>query len=301
MKIGLITGLFVAFTQIAVAQVTDTLGYATFLEGTQTLYQSPNGGYAFGNNGYADLAKAQSYSHDQAFVLRKVLLLFGDVIFESADSASVVRVNVYDNNGPGITSLGISDSIAPDSVFAFVDVPVYQLLDNGDFSEVSFSNDTIVIRNRFSVGIDLTMLSPGDTVGLVSTSDGDALGTYSAWEQTSNGTWFTVEHPVYSWGLDVSLGIFPVIDADDPAGVPSIERHDLNIYPNPCTDELVVSNADLNSGVLLIHDATGRQVKQMAYRSASRVIDVSGLESGIYSMTIMDGGTRWSTKFIKTN
>jgi len=68
MKIGLITGLLLAVTHMGVAQVTDTLGYSDFLTGTQVLYDSPNGGYAFGNNGYGDKAKAQSYYHDQSFV-----------------------------------------------------------------------------------------------------------------------------------------------------------------------------------------------------------------------------------------
>ena len=44
------------------AQVTDTLGFDEFYLGTPVLYSSPNGGYAFGNNGYGDKAKAQTYS-----------------------------------------------------------------------------------------------------------------------------------------------------------------------------------------------------------------------------------------------
>jgi hypothetical protein len=301
MKIRLFTFILLAVAQIGVAQVTDTLGYAEFMEGTSVLYDSPNGGYAFGNNGYNDKAKAQSYYHNQSFVLKKVLLLFRDVIFESADSSSVVRVNVYDNNGVGVTSLGVSDSIAPDSVLGFVDIPVYQLLDDGSFTEVSFDYDTIVIRDRFSVGIELTMMSSGDTVGLVSTTDGDAMGTFNCWEQTTDGDWFTVEHPVYSWGLDVDLAIFPVIDEDDPAGINRLERNQLSIYPNPCFDQLVILDSEIKSGQLRIFDATGRQTKAMQYSQMNRTLDVSNLQAGIYSIAITDGAIQWSSKFIKAN
>ncbi|MCF8465534.1 MAG: T9SS type A sorting domain-containing protein [Flavobacteriales bacterium] len=300
MKRGLITGLLMAVAQLGIAQVTDTLGYSDFLTGTQVLYDSPNGGYAFGNNGYGDKAKAQSYYHDQSFVLRKVLLLFGEVKFESTDSNSVVRVNVYNNYGTGVTSLGQSDSIAPDSVLGFVDIPVYQLINGGSFTEASFAHDTIVIRDRFSVGIDLTMMSQGDTVGLMSTTDGDAMGTFNSWELTSNDDWFTVEHPVYSWGLDVSLAIFPVIDADDPAGIHQFEKRSLSVYPNPCVDQLMISNTELKFGQVNIYDAQGREVMNMSNTNEIRSINVSDLQSGIYSITITNDQTQWSSKFVKT-
>jgi len=301
MKIGLITGLLLAVTHMGVAQVTDTLGYSDFLTGTQVLYDSPNGGYAFGNNGYGDKAKAQSYYHDQSFVLRKVLLLFGDVKFESADSSSVVRVNVYDNYGIGVTSLGQSDSIAPDSVLGFADIPVYQLVAGGSFTEASFANDTIVIRERFSVGVDFTMIALGDTVGLISTTDGDAMGAFNSWELTSNNDWFTVEQPVYSWGLDVSLAIFPVIDAEDPAAIQQFERNLLSIYPNPCVDQLMISNSELKSGEIRIYDVSGRKLKEQSYVPDGRSINVADLPSGMYSITITDGMTQWVSKFVKTN
>ncbi len=299
MKFGISILLTVITAQLGFAQVTDTLGYADFLEGTPSLYESPNGGYAFGNNGYQDQAKAQSYSHSSSFVLRKVLMEFGEVVFMSGDSSSAVRVNVYDNYGEGVTSLGVADSIAPDSVLGFVDVPVYQLTDDGSLSEADFSGSTIAIFNRFSVGIDLTQLSAGDTVGLVSTTDGDAMGSLDAWEQTSNGNWFTVEESAYSWGLDVDFAIFPVIDVNDPAGISDYVYGELSVFPNPCANVLNLSVPASFGGSIRILDITGKVVVEHTSIQTSGAISVEGLSPGVYSLILADKDQLHTVKFIK--
>jgi hypothetical protein len=106
---------------------------------------------------------------------------------------------------------------------------------------------------------------------------------------------------VYSWGLDVDLAIFPVIDEDDPAGINRLERNQLSIYPNPCFDQLVILDSEIKSGQLRIFDATGRQTKAMQYSQMNRTLDVSNLQAGIYSIAITDGAIQWSSKFIKAN
>ena len=299
MKSGFIVALLICVCEMTFAQATDTLGYADFLTGTQALYDSPNGGYAFGTNGYQDQAKAQTYTNDQSFVLKKALILFGDVVF-GGDSTSSIRVNVYDNSGVGITSLGMSDSIAPDSVIAFIDVPTYELLDDGSFTEVEFLDDTIVIQSRFSIGVDFTNLNVADTVGLFSTTDGDAAGTYNAWELTAAGDWFTVEESAFSWGLQVDFGIFPVIDEDDPAGIGQLERKQLSMYPNPCIDIISISNSDLRINRAKIFDSAGREVLSYSFDASTNTIDVSELESGIYIVSFQSEDSIWSGKFIKS-
>ena len=48
MKTGILSILLCLSIQMGFAQVTDTLGYLEFMQGTSTLYESPNGGFAFG-------------------------------------------------------------------------------------------------------------------------------------------------------------------------------------------------------------------------------------------------------------
>ena len=299
MKFGILISLVLGLSQFALAQVTDTLGYAEFSEGTPFLYQSPNGGYAFGTNGYNDVAKAQTYSHDNSFVLRQVLIGFGDVQFESQDSTSSVRVNVYDNNGFGITSLGQVDSIAPDSVLAFVDIPVYELLDDGSLTEADFTGSTLPIFGEFSVGLDFSNVANGDTVGLVSTTDGDAADTYNAWELTENGDWFTVEQPSYSWGLQVDFAIFPVIDENDPAGVSDESLIRFSLYPNPCSDWLKIRSETRETVTASIHDLSGKKIVDYSLGKENETLDLSGLESGVYLLSIYSETSTSTQRFIK--
>jgi hypothetical protein len=297
--IRLITVLLLLLTKTVCAQVSDTLGYDKFLQGTDTLYSSPNGGYALGNNGYHDWVKAQSYSDTDNVVLRQVLLLFGHVGFQSQDSTSFVRVTVYLNDGVGVTSVGVSDSVAPDSIIAFVDLPVYQLVDNGDFSIADFTNQTIVLRSRFSVGVDLRYLAVGDTVGLLSTTDGDAGGTFSAWELASSNNWFTVENPVYSWGLDVDLAIFPTVDRYDPAGIFEHEELNLSVFPNPTSDRLTIAFPVNDTWTLTIIDLSGK----VAYRETvyCRKLDVvvSDLAVGAYVVQAISTTTNLTSIMLK--
>lgn len=270
------------------AQVSDTLGYANFQLGTEVLYVSPNGGYAFGNNGYGDKVKAQSYAIDSSFVLQSVLLQFGDVVFNSGDSTSSIRVTVYDNFGTGVTSFGVSDSIAPDSALAYVDVPVYMLEDDGGNTLVDFSATTLAIFSRFSIGVDVTMVASADTVGLLSTTDGDAGGALNAWEQTVAGDWFTVEESSYSWGLDVDLAIFPLIDVNHPAGIAHPQNLNWSIFPNPSTGE---SNIRVPTGqwTVSIYDATGRKVLVESFSGNSKLLDLKGLNQGMFIVKIESG------------
>jgi len=296
--IRLLSAILVFTTvQFSYGQVSDTLGYAKYLQGSDTLYTSPNGGYAFGNNGYNDWVKAESYSDTDNVVLREVLMLFGHVSFGSQDSTSVVRVTVYLNDGFGVTSIGTSDSIAPDSIVAFVDIPVYQLLDNGSFTVADFTSQTIVLRSRFSIGIDLRYLSVGDTVGLMSTTDGDAGGTYNAWELASSNNWFTVESSVYSWGLDVDLALFPTIDRYDPASVSRYEEVDLIAYPNPVIDMVSLQFPDNERWSISVLDVFGKVVCQTQRITQSTTLDMSGFSCGTY-VVHAESNSRTATKLI---
>ncbi|TNF30543.1 MAG: T9SS type A sorting domain-containing protein [Bacteroidetes bacterium] len=270
------------------AQVTDTLGYNAFQAGTSTLYQSPNGGYAFGNNGYSDKAKAQTFSDTVPYVLRGALIQFGAISYNSADPDSKVRVNVYDNNGFGVTQYGQSDSIAPDSVLTFVDVPLTELGTPGDLFQVLFS-ESIVLRayEKFSVGIDLTYLNPQDTIGLISTTDGDAMGAVNAWEYTAGNTWFTVAESAFSWGLDVDLAIFALIDKDDPSGLSEMQLSSISIYPNPAVDAIVVDSENSRVERIEMYDASGSLVLSYSPLGLSRPVNISQIASGIYTVRVV--------------
>jgi hypothetical protein len=269
------------------AQVTDTLGFQSFLEGTESLYSSPNGGYAFGNNGYGDRAKAQTFTHDHAFVLRSVLVKFGAVQYTSNNPNSVVRVNVYDNYNAGVTTSGPIDSIAPDSVLGYFDIPVSSILTDGNYTEANFSFDTLAIFSSFSVGVDFTFLAPGDTVGLITTTDGDAMERQNTWEQVSNGTWITTISP-YSWALDVDLAIFPVIDENDPAGISDVAPLQLAVYPNPTSGSITIELPHFDVWNMELVTMDGKLLLQNASASNQVNLDLSSYPSGVHVLRMFN-------------
>lgn len=294
-----------SFMSFSFAQTTQTLGLDNYNEGTETLYVSPNGGYAFGVNGYDDLVKAQAFSHDNSFVLRNVQMKFGAVEFESTDSSSSVIVNVYRCNEAGITISGLVDSIAPGSVLASDTIPVYELEDGGALTTVNFTGEAIVIYpgELFAVGLDVSKLVVGDTVGLFSTTDGDAEETGNAWELTSDSNWVAIAQQAFSWNLDVDLAIFVGIDEDDPAGILDEAKSFYSLYPNPANNQLnVVFDQAINpsSTLVRVYNMLGELVDSSVEKNTNRaVVDVSTLVEGSYFIQISDKQSVSSRKFIK--
>ena len=298
--LGLLFGMLIVIS--STAQVTDTLGLEGYQMGTETLYEAPNGGYAFGNNGYADVAKAQSFVNDHSFVLREVLLRFGDVQFASTDSTSAIAVNVYTFGGSGVTLSSVTDPVAPDTIRSSVTIPVYELSSN-NYTSVDFSFDTIVFQaaERFFVGIDFSGLAIGDTVGLLSTTDGDAGSTYNAWELTAADNWIVVAHPAYSWNLDVDLGIFAVIDENDPAGIADSEGANWTFGPNPCLDMLKVEIPFENHEEYLVQiiSATGQVIYSESCVGGAQILNSATWSSGFYFLQVSSKGFTSSQKLVK--
>ena len=298
--LGLLYGMLIVIS--STAQVTDTLGLEGYEMGTETLYEAPNGGYAFGNNGYADMAKAQSFVNDHSFVLREVLLRFGDVQFASADSSSAITVNVYTFGGFGVTLSSVTDPVAPDTIRSSVPIPVYEL-SNNSYTSVDFGFDTIVFQagERFFVGIDFTGLASGDTVGLLSTTDGDAGSTYNAWELTASENWIVVAHPAYSWNLDVDLGIFAVIDENDPSGIVDNEGVNWTFGPNPCLDMLKVEIPFENDEeyVVQVISATGQLMYSETCVGGTYNLNSATWLPGFYLLQVSSTSYTSSQKFVK--
>ena len=300
MKKVLVVGLLSIMSISGFSQESDTLGIEAFRNGTEILYTSPNGGFAFGNNGYGDVTKAQSFDKGNAVTIKKVLLEFGEVVFGSGDLNSSINVNVYNNYGSGIVvgSGVLQDSIAPDSIIAQMSIPVSQLLDDGSFTIADFTSENVLLSDDFSVGIDFSLLAAGDTVGLNSTTDGDANGSNNASELTSDSVWFQVAESSYSWGLDVQMAIFPVVALDPLASI-NEQSISVSISPNPTSNFFNISFAKSGQYEIQLMDAAGRKVLSTTSRNNLCPIDVSHLNSGLYILSVSDGLSRSAYRIIK--
>lgn len=75
-----------------------------------------------------------------------------------------------------------------------------------------------------------------------------------------------------------------------------------SVYPNPVISELIIDNrasAEAFGSSFSIHDISGKMVYKSDVTSETQTIDVSGLQAGIYYVTIESGNTSASRMVIK--
>lgn len=100
---------------------------------------------------------------------------------------------------------------------------------------------------------------------------------------------------------DRTEGATVYIDNIDWAGATSskpAEGERISLYPNPAADRLTVIYPDMNR--ITITNLVGQQVDDISFQdSGERVVDVSGLKTGVYFLTVESGGESSTTKFMK--
>ncbi len=268
--------------------VCDT-AWSPAVDGTLVLYTAQGGGYVAGNNGYADKAKAQKYTPvNPTSYITDIIVYFGGKKYTSGNSNSAVVFNIYSMDGPGVSTAG-NVNTAPGTIIVSGSVPV-SLIDTSGPMLITFPS-TATVTADFAVGIDLTSMSPGDTVGLVSTTDGDALNAELSWEKWSDDTWHTFLEP-NNWQLDLDLVLIPIECDQLSVGVSETQpdEGDFYVYPNPATNTLnivLMSNVQSPMSTVQILNATGQLVYQSAIQNPQSAIDITSFASGIYFVQVM--------------
>jgi hypothetical protein len=290
---------------------TDTL-YWTNTAASPTFINSQGGGYVCGINGYGDKAKVQGFelaatpSGGSPITVEEVIIWFGAKINTNQDTVnSAVKVNVYYLNGPGTSSAG-SVNTAPNTILSTVSVPVNDLDTGSTLAEggniIAFGAP-VWVGGNFGVGIDFTSVLPGDTIGMVSSSDGDAGQTELAWEKFSTNAWHTM---LQSWPLDIDFAIWPIID-NAPQGVNEAILNGVSItqnMPNPASSVTTINYQIVdNAKNVTIHilDSNGKLVTKFneGAKTAGKYsisLDVSNYASGNYYYTIQADGKRMGRK-----
>ncbi len=269
-------------------------------DGTLVLYTAQGGGYVAGNNGYADKAKAQKYTPvNPISYITDIIVYFGGKKYTSGNPNSAVVFNIYNMNGPGVSTAG-NVNTAPGTIIVSGSVAV-SLIDTSGPMLITFPS-TATVTADFAVGIDLTSMSAGDTVGLVSTTDGDAGNTELSWEKWSDNTWHTFLEP-NNWQLDLDLALIPIecdqLSVDVPDTQP--EEQDFYVYPNPATNELnivLMSNVQSPQSTVHILNATWQLVTLSVVEGQQSRIDISNLAAGIYFVQLSSSNKTKTIKFI---
>lgn len=259
----------------------DTIGLSDFTAASPVLYASPNGGYAFGVNGYGDEIKAQTYVITDSLKLKGVALLFGAKKMTSLPTdSSFIEVMMYSQGDTGYLRFqDIGPRAAPDTVVAYARV-MLEDVDTAGFTYVDFSWMNFFLQDTFSFAVRLTGLLPGDTVGLLSTTDNLNGGTDMAWEFNDFGEWVKVSNAVRSWGLDVNLAIFPVV-YPDAVSVPETAGLHTKLFPSPNDGQFTVSG--ISGAPFRVVDSTGRTVASGLVPENGQM-DLTHLPVGIYTL-----------------
>jgi hypothetical protein len=283
---------------------TDTLQPASFATGTPTLYKSTDGGYCFGVNTYADRAFAQTYKVTTSYIVDGVALWIGAK--KQVGAADTLSVIYYQPTGPGTDSSGAAID-APDSIYRSVNIMVNQLDTGGVLTFVLFPDSAIALTD-YALGIDISRMND-DTIGLVSTKNGDAHGTQLSWEKYSDDTWHSILEPT-NWGWDLDLGIFAIVD-ESTANVNDdyfIDGMKLSQnQPNPAAGEALIQyEIQQNANITFeIYDISGKLIA--SYNEGNQTagkhnitIDTEKINSGTYFYSLKADNRRLTKKMTVT-
>jgi hypothetical protein len=69
--------------------------------------------------------------------------------------------------------------------------------------------------------------------------------------------------------------------------IESINNKQINIYPNPCNNQLFIDAPDTKSGIIQITDITGRLIKTFKLDNGNTEINVSGVSGGYYLLSVI--------------
>ena len=212
-------------------------------------------GFVSGNNAYGDWEKAEFYDlslmgYADTGAIQSVLVKFAYKTQNASPEDVVVKIYGVDTTGfEPFTLLGTSEPLNLSSIST-----------NGGYAFFLFDTP-VAVSDSFFVSVELPR-APGDTLVILSTADDCVENSGWSWEQWDNGTWHSI---LDSWIRDIDLAIFPVIDLPFNSGIESLDKNlQVNIYPNPATNFVVVHLSDDNPAPVSIRiiNLEGRVVRQ---------------------------------------
>jgi hypothetical protein len=182
------------------------------------VYYTSQVGFLSGTNVLGDLEMANYFDLSTTSV---AYISGAFVYFAVANSSTPANLSkdvvfkVYDNTGLG----GSPGS----QIGASVSIPL-STIDSAMSSNVSDSLTRVLFptpialpaSKQFYVSVDISNFSygSGDSISVVSTTEGDLLqGTGTAWDKESDNNWYNFNDP-NAWRLDVALAIFPFVSSD---------------------------------------------------------------------------------------
>lgn len=260
--------LFIGLNLFALAQSRhegDTLR-CNFPSGVPNLYPAAGGGFVTGNNVFGDKEIAQKFGIDTVVTdcaavdsnfISEVLVWFGAK--QTGVTPDSVKVKIYSvNSVSGAPDVLLGTSFAMPMNILIVSLPPNEALTS--FLMVN----PVTLTDSFFVSVEF-LPAPGDTIGVVSTTDGDASGTRLCWIKENSGSWSAVKD---LRGYDIDAAIFPFVEDNDEEGwnVDLLSKEKISwlcTCPNPAGDFTAIRfkvNKPVQDFQLEIFDLAGRRI-----------------------------------------
>jgi len=267
----------------------DTLRYP--LPGTIIYYYllPPGVGYITGNNSYLDKTKAEYFSSFE--VGTTINGLIADFAVAKNTNSPQVTFGIWNNAGtngkPGALVASTTKSLAS----------LVTDYSNGTYSTITF-DQPYTVTGPFYAGVVLPTVL-GDTLALWCRQH---VAGYSgtAWEQWSNGSWYSFNDPEsYGTGMQTSMTIHPI--TCKTVGINDQTDPEASIHPNPANGIVNITTWKSSEKISLdIITLSGQTVFSRAYPGAitNFNIDLGTLPNGIYMVHLSDGKRQHTQKLI---
>jgi len=279
---------------------TDTLWPGDFASGTPVLFGSSNGGYVVGNNGYFDEAKGQVFISGPTLV-EGALFIFGAKTDGGNGTNVVAELRAFDGT-TGTTSAGAGQP-CPGTLLQSVNMPLSGVDTAGDWTVAMFT--PTFVNGDFYLGFNVAGFAAGDTVGLVSTDDGEGNGAELTWELWQGGAdWYTM---VAAWPLDFDFALWAVVD-NSSNGIE--DEHFFNgiksdCYPNPVSDMANIifdleNTADVQLDIVSMNGKLVHSSEHGRLGSGRHTLNipVDALTPGTYFYSLNANGNRLTKKMV---
>ena len=288
---------------------TDTLVVQSIIDAMNNselgLYTAQGGGWVVGTNFYGDVAKAQQFLLiDGPATVDEMLVFVGGKVVTVGGANSNLKGRLYSMDGTGTSEFGGAGSPAPGTVLAEASVSISDADTAGMYTSFAFATP-VWLSGGFAVGVDFSGLAAGDSVGIVSTIDGNSFIEDYTWEKWDDGTWFSM---LAAWPLDFDLVMLPVFS---PSAVSVGELSWLNnmrmsfLGGNPAGENVTVSFESREASHMKLHvmNALGQTVVEqdlgnIAAGEYQHQMNTANWGAGAYYVTLRSNGQPLTKKLI---
>lgn len=242
---------------------------------------------------YAENANAAKFSPVRAEYEFYTLVPFPGVVINEIDAINTANaidqnfeyddwIELYNNSGATInlSGYGLSDNPNNPDKWTFPDTTIAPY----SYLIVWADNDTL----QAGLHANYSLSSLGESL-LLTDNNGALLDSMSYPAQIQNYTYGR-----YPNGAGNFAYMFPTFSAENvaPLGLTEEKMVDLNVFPNPASDEINVQFSEVMSGTIKIIDLTGEVLTESIVQGSDHVMfDVSTFAPGFYFIAVDKGNT----------